>query len=324
MRALVIGGSGQDGVLLSAQLLAQGMSVASVSRRGSLLSAVENIVGDISQPDFAEHVVKSQRPDFIYYLAAFHRSSAAGPPEPAGEIDGCFSINTVAFASVLAAVGRHCPEARVLYASSCRIFGEGDGTLLAEDAPRRPVCPYGISKAAAMAVGEMFAVEKSLFVSSAILFNHESELRPADFVSKKLAAAAVAASRGKSEPVFVHSLSAAADWGAARDHTRAMIAILEQGSPGPWIVADGTLRTVADFAEACFSSVGLDWRGHVFEKKPDRPPRQWRLRGDSSRLRRLALWTPRHGFADMAADLVARTQRLSDARYNPADFHSHL
>jgi GDPmannose 4,6-dehydratase len=324
MRALVIGGSGQDGILLSAILLERGFRVVSVSRRGTPLAAVENVACDISVEGALDTVVRSHRPDLVFHLAAHHRSSSAPAPGPETEERDCHSVNTRSFSELLESVARHCPGARTLYASSCRIFGEGDGSLLREDSPHAPVCPYGRSKADAMRVADRHVRESGLFVASSIHFNHESELRPPGFVSKKLALAAAAAASGLRGTVEVGSLSAVADWGAARDHVRAMIHILEEGSPGDYIVGGGELRSVADLAAACFSAVGLDWRDHVRESMGGFAGREWRLRGDSSKLRLLTSWRPRYGFEEMARDLVARTQRLSDAGYDPSDFHSHL
>ena len=323
MRALVIGGSGQDGVLLSANLLERGFRVVSVSRRGSPLAAVEDVRCDISVEGASDALVRSHRPDFVFHLAAHHRSSFALPPDPETEERECHSVNTRSFSELLESVARHCPGARTLYASSCRIFGEGDGNLLREDSTHSPVCPYGRSKTAAMRVAAHH-VQSGLFVASSIHFNHESELRPPGFVSKKLALAAVAAASGAGGIVEVGSLNAVADWGAARDHVRAMIHILEEGTPGDYIVGGGELRSVADLASSCFSAVGLDWRDHVRESAAGFAGREWRLRGDASKLRLLTSWRPRYDFDKMTRDLVARTQRLSDAGYDPSDFHSHL
>lgn len=321
MRSLVIGGAGQDGVLLSSQLLAAGHEVTSLSPSASPLASVRSKRFDIGESGALDDEIGSWSPDFIYYLAAFHRSSQTETCGLRDELRGCLSVNTSGFCTLLDAVERLAPRARVVYASSCRIFGLGDGRLLDEEEPRRPVCPYGISKVAGMGIGGIYRA-RGMFVASAILFNHESELRPSDFVSKKLALAAVAAKRDPSVRVTVGSLDARADWGAARDYTRAMQAIAGAEQPFDFIVASGELRTVADLAEACFATVGLDYRDHVDCAGGFSGPR-WMLRGNAEKLRKKTGWVPQMSFVEMVRDLVARTEdRLDEQR--ASDFHSYL
>lgn len=321
MRCLVIGGSGQDGVLVSAQLLAEGHRVTSVSRTISPLAAVDHLGLDVADRQAIDRLVAELRPDEIYYLAAHHRSSQDGPPPLAADIDGCLSVNATEFASLLAAVARHAPEARTVYASSSRVFGRGDGRLLDESARRIPVCPYGISKMAGMGLAELYRREQGLFVGSAILFNHESELRTPTFLSKKLALAALAARIDPTVRVTIGSLDDVADWCSARDAAAAMRGMLRASAPDDFVVASGRLHSVRDFATVCFASVGLDWSRHVLEAPAEGHPR-WRLVGDSTRLSKCTGWHPSLDFEAMVRDLVTRTARYE--RHRPADFHSYL
>jgi len=324
MRALVIGGAGQDGVLVSAQLLSQGHKVISVSRRPSPLSGVESEIADIGVQGVASSLVEKHRPDRIYFLAAYHRSSEAKDPDPADDLIGCLRLNAIAFAETLGSARRHCPHSRTVYASSCRIFGEGNGSLLDESAPRIPVCAYGISKVAGMGAAELFRQEHGLFVSSAILFNHESELRTSNFVSKKLGLAALRAKADPSFIVTVGSLDAVADWGSARDYCQGMTAMLEAERPGDFVLASGKLRTVRDFASEAFACVGLDWKDHVKEDATASRGRAWRLLGDSTQLKTQTAWSPRYDFSEMVRDLVKRTEAEEENGQRSADFHSYL
>lgn len=320
MRCLIIGGSGQDGILISAQLLAEGHAVTAVSRRPSPLAAVDYRPGDAADRAAMRAIIADVLPDEVYYLAAHHRSSQdVGPPLEA-DVAGCLEINTSAFASVLATIDRVAPAARTVYASSCRVFGSGDGSLVDESTPKAPLCPYGLSKAAGMAVADVYRRDRRMHVSSAILFNHESELRPSSFLSKKLVLAAIAASRDPTIRVEVGALDDVADWGSARDYAAAMRCILHGAIPGDFVVASGEFHTVRDFAEACFGCRGLDWSRHVVSKPGDRPLR-WRLRGNSAKLRHMG-WRPSLGFADMVSNLVTRIERHE--RERPTDFHSYL
>ena len=321
MRCLVVGGSGQDGILVAAQLLVQGRRVVSVSRRPSPLADVESRTVDVFDRAAIDAVVADLAPDEVYFLAAHHRSSQDAQPSLDADIAGSLAVNAVAFASLLESLALHAPRARTVYASSCRVFGLGDGGLLDESAAKSPVCPYGVSKVAGMSIADVYRRERGLFVSSAILFHHESELRPSAFLSKKLALAAIAARNDPSVCVRVGSLDDVADWGCARDYAAAMRCILQVEEPGEFVVASGRLRSVREFADACFGSLGLDWSRHVVSVAGSEG-RRWRLRGDAGKLSRATGWQPTVGFEQMVRELVGRTERHD--RQRPADFHSYL
>jgi GDPmannose 4,6-dehydratase len=321
MRCLVIGGSGQDGVLVSAQLLAEGHRVTTVSRTGSPLEGVDDRRVDVADRAAIEALIAEIVPDEIYYLAAHHRSSQDGAPPLEADITGCLAVNAAAFAALLAAVERHAAAARTVYASSCRVYGLGNGRLIDEAGSRAPICAYGISKVAGMGIADLYRRERKLFVASAILFNHESELRPATFLSKKLALAALAARTDPGVRVTVGSLDDVADWCSARDAASALRAMLRTEGPEDFVVASGRLHTVRDFAAACFAAVGLDWTRHVVAAPVEGRPR-WRLVGDSTKLTSRTGWRPSLAFEAMVRDLVARTDRHE--RQRSADFHPYL
>lgn len=322
MRCLVVGGSGQDGILLSAQLLAQGNRVVSISRRPSPLAAAEHYCIDVIDSYEVDRLIKDIRPNQVYYLSAHHRSSEDRRPPLHQDLAESLAVNTQAFARLLEVVSTTAPEARVVYASSCRVFGLGDGSLLNESSPRQPACAYGISKTAGMAIADLFRRERALFVSTAILFNHESELRGDTFLSKRLATAALAARSNPSIHIHVESLDAVADWGSARDYTTAMMRIASAATADDFVVASGRLRTVGDLAKATFAAVGLDWRRHVTTSADDASRPRWRLVGDSTKLTSRTGWRASSDFDAMVRDLVTRMERHGSER--PADFHSYL
>jgi GDPmannose 4,6-dehydratase len=321
MHCLVIGGSGQDGVLVSAQLLAEGHRVTAVSRSPSVLAAVDHRSIDVTDKRSIDCLVAEVQPSQIYYLAAYHRASQEASPPLETEIDGCFEVNTLAFGALLAAVERHAPDARTLYASSSRVFGLGDGRMLDEASQHRPVCPYGLSKMAGMKLAEIYRRERGLFVSSAILFNHESELRGATFLSKKLVLGALAARSDPTLRVTVGSLEDVADWFSARDAAAAMRGIIKTDIADDFVVASGSLHSVRDFAEVCFAAVGLEWLHHVTSVPAEGRP-YWRLVGDSAKILGCTGWRPSLSFTAMVHDLITRTERYE--RQRPTDFHSYL
>lgn len=321
MRCLVVGGSGQDGILISAQLLAEGHRVVSISRRPNPLEGIEHRAIDVLDRGAVERLISDVHPDQIYYLAAWHRSSQDKPPSLSVDLESSLAVNATAFACVLDAAERYAPGARTVYASSCRIFGRGEGLPLDESAPRQPICAYGVSKTAGMAIAEIFRHDHGMQVSTAILFNHESELRSENFVSKKLALAAIAARENPHHKVTVASLDDVADWGAARDHVAAMRAIAKVDEPDDFVVATGHLRSVREFAEACFSAVGLDWQQHVVCPSAGIHS-GWQLVGNPSKLMTQTGWKPAFSFTEMVQDLINRIPLYGQQR--SADFHSYL
>ena len=248
MRCLVIGGSGQDGVLLAAQLLAEGHRVITVSRRPVPLGDVDHRIADAADRTALAAIVADATPDEVYFLAAHHRSSQDASPPLDADVAGCLTVNAVAFGSLL-------------------------------------------------------------------------ELRPDSFLSKKLALTALAARNDPAVRVQVGSFDDAADWGSARDYVAAMRCILRADVARDYIVASGVLRTVREFAEVCFGSLGLDWTKHVVAAAADGRPR-WRLRGDATKLMAHTDWRPAFDFPGMVLDLVTRTDRYE--RQRPAGFHSYL
>jgi GDPmannose 4,6-dehydratase len=285
------------------------------------LESVEHRTLDILDSSAVARLISDVRPNQVYYLAAWHRSSQDQPPSLPVDLESSLALNANAFAGVLEAVKRHARAAATVYASSCRVFGRGEGLPLDESALRRPICAYGISKTAGMAVAEIYRNDHGMKVSTAILFNHESELRGENFVSKKLVLASLAARENPHYKVTVSSLDDVADWGAARDHVAAMRVIAKAAEPGDFVVATGYLRSVREFAKACFSAVGLDWERHVVCPPPG-VGSGWRLVGNPAKLMMQTGWKPRFSFTEMVEDLINRTAQHE--RQRPADFHSYI
>jgi len=321
MRCLVIGGSGQDGVIVSAQLLAEGHRVTTIGRSPCLLAEVDHRRCDVTDHELLDRIVADVLPDEVYYLAAHHRSSQAGAPPLAADIAGGIAVNALAFGALLAAIARHARRARTVYASTCRVFGAGSGSPLDESAERRPVCAYGVSKVAGMGIADVYRRGAGLFVSSAILFNHESELRTDSFLSGKLTRAALAARYDHGVRVEVGRLDDVVDWQSARDACAAMRAILRDEESGDYVVASGVLHTVRDLANSVFAAVGLDWTRHVVSI-PTEGRERWRLVGDSTKLTSRTGWRPRLAFEEMVRDLVMRTEHHE--RKRSAGFHSYI
>ena len=210
-----------------------------------------------------ENLLRREKPEVIYYLAAHHRSSEERTDDFASEWIQSFRVHLEGWIRILEAARKYLPQTRLLFASSAHVFGEPTQIPQNEATPMSPTCAYGCSKLAGMEAGLFYRKEHQMHVSSVILFPHESIFRGPTFLSKKLLLAAQEASRNPDLQVEIGDPDAVCDWGYAPEYTLAMkkVAFLDQ--PDDFVVATGHGCRVSDFAEGIFSSFGLDWKRHV-------------------------------------------------------------
>ena len=196
---------------------------------------------------------------------------------------------------------------RFYQASSSEIFGEPRETPQTEETPPSPLTPYGVAKAYAHFIAGSYRRRYGMFTCCGILYNHESPLRPVDFLPRKVARAAAAISLGLEHELVLGDLSARRDWGYAGDYVRAMWLMLRHDEPGDYIVATGVSRSVEELVACAFDAVSLDWRDHV---RSD--PSLFRgtaelhdLVGDASKARRILGWEPEVSFEELLRLMVA-------------------
>lgn len=304
-RALVIGHTGQDGSYLWEQLSERGMTLVGVSRSEVTGAGLGRRAGiDIRDASAVSDLVGHFLPDQIYYLAAHHHSSQDdGAGEHEAWVDS-WDVHLHAFANVLRSVLRVCRDARIFYASSSRIFGEATISPQTETTEIKPLCVYGVTKAAAMVLARYYRLAHGMHVSSGIMFNHESPRRGPQFVSQRVVRNLVALKLGKIETFEVGSLGARVDWGYAPDYTRAMQAILDSAQPGEYVIATGEAHSVRDLIEIAASHLDLAWEGHVTESTNLLRRNPLELRGDASKLKAVTGWRPSVRFSEMVGILV--------------------
>ena len=317
-RALITGSGGQDGVYLTRLLHAKGYTVSGIDLCDRYGEVDTGYPADVSNRSAIRDIVAGSQPDEVYFLAAFHHSSE-GPQIAAEEVLATsFNVNTLALHQLLGALADLRPAARLLYASSSRVFGDPAGLAQNEDTPSEPVEPYGISKAAGMQICRYWRRARSLFAVSAILYNHESPLRGPHFLSQKVVQAAVKAAQGVRVELRLGNPLAQADWGHAADTVRAMWLMLQGPDPADYVVATGQLHTVRDWLDDAFGMLSLDWRVNVVEDQGllnrSRPTAV--LCGDSARLRRATGWRPEFTFQALVRDMV----RTELARHGTGPF----
>jgi GDPmannose 4,6-dehydratase len=305
-RALITGLTGQDGSFLAELLLAEGYEVTGLVRDEDKLGASEHlrgqlelIAGDLLDHDSLGSAVVSVRADELYHLAA---------PSfiPASWIQPAQTITAISLATavLLEAVREHTPHARVFIASSAAMFAGAPSSPQTEDTPCLPRTPYAVAKSAAHYLAGCMREQQGLFVCSGVLYNHESERRPPQFVTRKITNAAARIKLGLAGEVTLGDLEAVRDWSFAGDIMRGAWLALQQDEPRDYILASGVPHTVREFAEVAFASLGLQAQEHIqIDPTLKRPPDPTALIGNPSRAQRIG-WRSQLTFEQLIERMV--------------------
>ncbi|MFP6749268.1 MAG: GDP-mannose 4,6-dehydratase, partial [Alphaproteobacteria bacterium] len=267
--ALIFGISGQDGGYLARLLLEKGYIVHGTSRDAELASfsnlktlAIHEQVTfhSAALTDFRSVVqcISRVSPDEIYNLGG--QSSVGLSFEQPVETMDSISTGTLNMLEAIRFLGRRL---RFYNAGSSECFGDTDGRAADETTAFRPRSPYGVAKSAAFWAVANYREAYDLFACSGILFNHESPLRPARFVTRKIVSAAARIAAGDQEKLFLGNLSIRRDWGWAPEYVQAMWLMMQQDSPDDFVIATGEPHSLEEFVTAAFAHFDLSWRDHV-------------------------------------------------------------
>jgi GDPmannose 4,6-dehydratase len=269
--ALICGVSGQDGTYLASLLLSKGYEVWGTSRdaQGSAFPGLQvmgikdrvKLVSMVPE-DFRSVLVavKESQAEEVYYLAG-QSSVGLSFEQPAETIQSA----VMGILNVLEACRFLGGERKVYHAGSSECFGDTSGRAADEATPFSPKSPYGVAKSSAVWLVRNYREAYGLFACSGILFNHESPIRPARFVTQKIVAAAKRISAGAVEPLRLGRLDIRRDWGWAPEYVDAMWRMLQVEQPEDFVIATGVTHSLQDFVATAFEEVGLDWQEHVIE-----------------------------------------------------------
>ena len=263
-KALITGITGQDGSYLAELLLSKGYEVYGLIRRKSNLDYgnVEHIKDDLHfiDGDLTDHTslcmaVKSAMPDEVYNLAAqsFVGTSWTQPILTA-------QVNAMGVVNILEAIRQTKPEGRFYQASTSEMFGLVQETPQSETTPFYPRSPYGVAKLYGHWITKNYRESYGMYACSGILFNHESERRGHEFVTRKITAAVAAIARGEQEVLELGNMDAKRDWGHAADYVNAMWLMLQQDKPDDYVIATGETHLVRDFVVKAFGAAGITLR----------------------------------------------------------------
>jgi GDPmannose 4,6-dehydratase len=303
-RALITGITGQDGSYLAELLLDQGYEVHGMVRRASTekFDRIEHLreritlhQGDLLDQRSLVDTLRASEPDEIYNLAAMSFVAVSWvQPTLTAEFTG------VGVTRILEAMREACPEARFYQASSSEMFGKVQEVPQTEATPFYPRSPYGVAKAYGHFITVNYRESYDLHATSGILFNHESERRGLEFVTRKITWHAAAIKHGQRDHVALGNLDAQRDWGYAKDYVEAMWLMLQQDRAEDYVIATGKTHTVRECCQIAFDEAGLDWEQYVrLDPQFVRPAEVDLLIGDPSKAERDLGWVPKTSFEEL-------------------------
>jgi len=269
-RALIVGISGQDGAYLAKLLLEKGYEVWGTSRDAQIsqfsnlkmLGILERVrVLSMSTTDFRStlQTIVHVEPDEIYNLSG-QSSVGLSFDQP---VETTESISTGVL-NLLECIRFINPKIRFYNAGSGEIFGDTMSERATETTTYKPRSPYAVAKAAATWEVAVYRESYGLFACSGILFNHESPLRPARYVTKKIVAAACRIAKGSNEKLSLGNIEISRDWGWAPEYVDAMWRMMAQDQADDFVIATGRTYSLRDFVAHTFARLNLDWQKFVF------------------------------------------------------------
>jgi len=307
--ALITGITGQDGSYLAELLLFKGYEVHGLIRRTALYPEnLKNIAqiqerlclhyGDLATDNHLSAVIAELQPDEIYNLASQSDVRISFDiPEYTGEITGLGVVR------LLEAIRKFSPKSRFYQASSSEMFGNSPPPQN-EDTPMNPRSPYGAAKLYGYNIVRVYRDSYNLFCCNGILFNHESERRGRNFVTRKITESLPRILSGEQETLYLGNLNAKRDWGYAPDYCEAMW-LMMQDKPDDFVIGTGEAHSVSEFLEVAFTRVGLDWQKFIkIDPQLYRPSEVNYLLADASKARRILGWQPRTSFNDLVRIMV--------------------
>lgn len=325
--ALITGITGQDGSYLAEFLLEKGYEVHGLMRRSSSFNTgrIEHLYldqwtrdqhggrsihlhyADMTDSSSLVRVISLVRPCEIYNLAAqSHVKVSFEVPEYTADVD---AVGTLRLLEAVRILGME-KTVRIYQASTSELFGDVLETPQSETTPFNPQSPYAVAKQYAYWITKNYRQSYGMYAANGILFNHESERRGENFVTRKISLAAAAIAAGKQDKLYLGNLDALRDWGYAPDYVECMWLILQQPEPDDYVIATGEQHSVREFAAAAFERAGLPliWHGEgVDEKGVDaagrvlvevdprffRPSEVKTLLGNPAKAREVLGWNPR-------------------------------
>lgn len=306
--AIIVGSEWQDWTFLSKLLHSKGYATIWIwidRTRYYWIPLAWDIIIDILNKEQVELLIKTYKPDELYYLAAYHHSSQDILPDDFELLIQSRKIHVDWYFNLLRAIQQYSPNTKICYASSSLIFWGSNTKQQNELTLPVPNSIYGITKLEGMHIGSWFAGKHGLQVINVILYNHESELRSSKFVSMKIIEGAINISKWLQDKITLWDLSTQVDRGYAWDYVEAMRWLLQTTYRWDYIVSSWKLHTIQDMVEIVFGHLKLNWKQHI-ETDQNIIKRQTEgvLFGDNSKIKKDIWWGPSLSFNEMLAYII--------------------
>ena len=349
--ALISGITGQDGSFLAEFLIDKGYEVHGILRRSSSFNTgrIEHLYldewvrdmnksrlinlhwGDMTDSSSLIRIIQAVRPDEIYNLAAqSHVKVSFDVPEYTAEAD---AIGTLRMLEAVRILGLE-KKTKIYQASTSELFGLVQEVPQKETTPFYPRSPYGVAKQYGFWITKTYRESYGMFAVNGILFNHESERRGENFVTRKITLAASRIAQGFQDKLYLGNLDSLRDWGYAKDYVECMWLILQHETPEDFVIATGEYHTVREFCTLAFKEVGIElrWEGKGVEEKgidvntgrelvavdPKyfRPAEVEQLLGDPTKAKTMLGWNPRKtSFPELVKIMVQHDMKFVKKLY---------
>lgn len=334
-KALITGITGQDGSYLAEFLLGKGYEVHGVHRRSSVSNTarIDSLLskgaitlhdGDLSDSSSLIRIIEEVEPDEIYNLAAqSHVQVSFDVPEYSGDVDA-LGVLRILEAVRIAGLGN---KTRIYQASTSELYGKIEEIPQKETTPFHPYSPYAVAKLYGYWIVKEYRAAYKMFACNGILFNHESERRGENFVTRKITLAAGRIAEGLQDHLELGNLDSLRDWGYAKDYVECMWLILQQEKPDDFVIATGVQHTVRGFVEKAFkcNDIDVSWRGKGMNEKgydtktgkmlvsvnPEwfRPTDVDNLLGDPTKAKTVLGWNPQSTSYEQLVEIMANHDR---------------
>jgi len=308
--ALITGINGMDGSHLADLLLTKGYKVYGMERRSSNLNDINTkhlkdkiiiLNGDMTDQNSLLRCIKESKPDEVYNLAAqSFVGESWNTPEQTSNVTGLGVLR------VLEAIREYNPKIKFYQASSSEMFGRMVENPANENTPFYPRSPYGVAKLYGHWITKNYRESYNMFTCSGILFNHESERRGIEFVTRKISDGVAKIKLGLADHIILGNLDAKRDWGYAPDYVEAMWLMMQQETPDDYVIATGETYSIRDFLDVAFNHINIkDWSKYVKQDlKYMRPAEVDVLRGDFTKSKSKLKWIPKTSFVDLVQIMV--------------------
>ena len=334
-KALITGITGQDGSYLAEFLLEKGYEVHGVNRRASIsnTSRIDHLIlaneirlhdGDLSDSSSLIRVISLIQPDEIYNLAAqSHVQVSFDVPEYSGDVDAIGVLRILEAVRILGLI----EKTKIYQASTSELYGKVEEIPQNENTPFHPYSPYAVAKQYGFWITKEYREAYGMFACNGILFNHESERRGENFVTRKITLAAGRIAEGIQDHLELGNLDSLRDWGYAKDYVECMWLMLQHDTPEDFVIATGEQHTVRDFTEKVFRVNGIEirWEGEgVNERGYDartgkmivcvnpqwfRPTDVDNLLGDPTKAKTVLGWNPQKTSYEQLIRIMAEHDR---------------